>query len=131
MDELRQRLERVLSDQTQSTSNSQHTVHSSAVNKGTLRRPILLASPKLTASDCLNAQSVEHSYAMKPSTKSTVLIGSTPLPRKQLQSIGTQSYRTIGPFVRQHQSQQMSKSFILSSKRDGNQIDRYESISSI
>ncbi|CAF4635760.1 unnamed protein product, partial [Rotaria magnacalcarata] len=49
--------------------------------------------------------------------KPPITTGSTPLPRKQTQLFASLSYRTMNTNTRQHQ-QQMSKSFIISSKRE-------------
>lgn len=79
MDELRQRLERVLSDSPEENQSNS--------------KPKSIPPPKT--------------------------IGSTPLPRKQIQSFGNLSYRTMNTVNRYPQQQQMSKSFILPSKQEG------------
>lgn len=91
MDELRQRLERVLHDQSQ-------------------EKPTLSRAPPFSPN-------------LPPSTetrriKNPTTIGSTPLPRKQLTTVGNLSYRTINPPNR-YPSSQMSKSFTIPTKREG------------
>ncbi|CAF4063189.1 unnamed protein product [Rotaria sp. Silwood2] len=117
MDELRQRLERVLNDSPQQSSTSYHPIQSSLHTKETIHRPTLIPSPKLKSTNlqCLN--STENLNKTNNQIKPPLTIGSTPLPRKQMQSFGSLSYRTINTTNRHHQ-QQMSKSFIIPSKRE-------------
>ena len=119
MDELRQRLERVLNDAPHQTLTSYHRSHSSSHNpKGIINRSTLIPPPqfKPTNSQCLN--STENLRQKPNEVKASMIIGSTPLPRKQIQSFGNLSYRTMNATNRHRQSQ-MSKSFIVSSKREG------------
>jgi hypothetical protein len=97
MDELRQRLERVLNDPP-------------------LQHPTLIPPPKLKP---INSSYLNSKNQIKP----PMTIGSTPLPRKQIQSFGNLSYRTMNTNNRYPQ-QQMSKSFIVPSKQEGNYFIR-------
>ena len=119
MDELRQRLERVLSDQSTPKATSYLPVPASISNKGTLRRPTLIPPPKLKSTKSQVMNSTENIRRMTPQIKSPLSIGSTPLPRKHLQPMGALSYRTMHPLNHHSQQQMMSKSFILPSKREG------------
>ena len=104
MDELRQRLERVVNDPPSASLPSNSIAH----------RPTLMVSPKLKSS-------LESTDQLRRQ-KATITLGSTPLPRKQFPSIGSHSYRTanFSSSSRQpSQSTPMSKSFIIPSKRDG------------
>jgi len=121
-----------------STSSSLQTQTNHSIppsTKGTIRGPTLITPPKLkstTNSQCLssteNLRTTNHQIP-------PITIGSTPLPRKQLPSFqindrnlsyrttnntntyGHQNHFTSGNY--HHQQQQMSKSFIMPSKRDG------------
>ncbi|CAF4683661.1 unnamed protein product [Rotaria sp. Silwood1] len=120
MDELRQRLERVLNDSPQQSSTSYHPIQSSSHAKEAIHQPTLIPSPKLKSanSQCLNSTeslNKTNNQIISPSTS-----GSTPLPRKQMQSFGSLSYRTINP-INRHSQQPMSKSFIISTKREDRQ----------
>jgi len=94
MDELRQRLERVLNDPPQQNSISRST---------------LIPPPKLKSTN----------NQIKP----PITIGSTPLPRKQIPTFGNLSYRTMNTTNHHPHQQQMSKSFIISSKQEGIQYN--------
>jgi hypothetical protein len=98
MDELRERLERVLNDPP-------------------LHRPTLIPPPKLKPINTSYLNSTENLHT-KNQIKPPMTIGSTPLPRKQIQSFGNLSYRTMNTNNRYPQ-QQMSKSFIVPPKQEG------------
>ena len=107
MDELRQRLERVLND--------------SPPIKEPIHRPTLIPPPKLklTSSSHLNSSENLHKINTNMNQiKPPITVGSTPLPRKQIQSYGNLSYRTMNTTNRYPQSQ-MSKSFIIPMKSEG------------
>jgi hypothetical protein len=112
MDELRERLERVLND----PPPQYHPIQSSLPIKGAIRGPTLISPSKLTStnSQCLNSRENFNKQLKAPLT-----MGSTPLPRKQIQSFGNLSYRTINTSTRHHEQQQMSKSFMIPTKREG------------
>jgi hypothetical protein len=99
MDELRQRLERVLNDPP-------------------IHRPTLIPPPKLKPIN--NCSYLNTKNQIKP----PMTIGSTPLPRKQIQSFENLSYRTMNTNNR-YPPQQMSKSFIVPSKQEGISFDQY------
>jgi hypothetical protein len=101
MDELRQRLERVLNDPPQQNSTSYQPIQIKETNS----RPTLIPPPKLKST---NSQ-------LKP----PIAIGSTPLPRKQIPTFGNLSYRTMNTTNHHPHQQQMSKSFIIPSKQEG------------
>lgn len=117
MDELRQRLERVVND----------PPSASLQNNTLARRPTLMVSPKLKSS----LESTDHLRRQK----TTITLGSTPLPRKQFPSIGSHSYRTANfasSSSRQpSQSTAMSKSFIIPTKRAGEIEDDVHFISQL
>ena len=108
MDELRQRLERVLNDPLPPMKES-------------MSRPATLISPppppkfKPIKSSTDNLHQLKMNSSMKSPTMS---IGSTPLPRKQMDNSSHFSYRTINRHSSQQQ-QSMSKSFIIPSKQEG------------
>lgn len=124
MDELRQRLERVLNDQPVLNSAPYSPIPPLIPTpKSNLRRPILTASPKLKPAAPPSTHSPDPTGAVKTQIRPGVTLGSTPLPRKQLATVGSQSYRTINasnhsPYL--CPSPQMSKSFIIPSKRGDN-----------
>ncbi|CAF1006284.1 unnamed protein product [Adineta steineri] len=124
MDELRERLERVLNDTPQQCSSP---IHSSLQMKEPTRRPTLLpAVPKLKS---INSQDLKPSEALNKinnQLKSSLTIGSTPLPRKQIKPSGTLSYRTMDTVNHYHHQQSMSKSFSIPTKRE-----EYRSVSSL
>jgi hypothetical protein len=105
MDELRERLERVVNDPPQ----QYHSIQSSIQPKEIHHRSRLIPPPKIKST---NLQKIDNQ--LKP----PITIGSTPLPRKQIQTFGNLSYRTMNTPNRYHQ-QQMSKSFIIPSKLEG------------
>lgn len=98
MDELRERLERVL-------------------NEPPIHRPTLIPPPKLKPVNSSYLNSTEN-LQTKKQIKPPMTIGSTPLPRKQIQTFGNLSYRTMNTNNRYPQ-QQMSKSFIVPTKQEG------------
>ena len=119
MDELRQRLERVLNDPPPPPSIMSNY---SPSTKGMIRRPMLISSPKLKPVPSSSLHPMDQTRSIKP----TISLGSTPLPRKQMQNLGSQSYRTINSSSRPTflpPTSQMSKSFIIPSKRDGNSLN--------
>ena len=103
-----------------------------------LRGPALVVPPKFKptpVSSCLS--STENLRSNPPAVSSPITIGSTPLPRKQLQPFQvpdrTLSYRTpsssSSTYGYQHHfsnshphQQQMSKSFIMPTKREGRSL---------
>ncbi len=111
MDELRQRLERVLNDSPQQSSISSPPIPI----KEPIHRPTLIPPPKLKLTNSFHLNSTENLHQIKP----PITIGSTPLPRKQIQSFANLSYRTMNTPHRHSQQQQMSKSFIIPSKHEG------------
>ncbi|CAF3675250.1 unnamed protein product [Rotaria socialis] len=117
MDELRQRLERVLNDTSQPCSTSCNSIQPVSNTKETVHRPTLMPPPKLKQINSQRLTSTENFHKINNQIKPPITIGSTPLPRKQIQLFGNLSYRTMNTNTRQHQ-QQMSKSFIVSSKRE-------------
>ncbi|CAF0763768.1 unnamed protein product [Rotaria sordida] len=135
-----------------SSSLQTQTNHSiSSSTKGTIRGPTLITPPKLKSNintHCLssteNLRTTNTNNTNYPTT-STITVGSTPLPRKQLPSLqisdrnlsyrttnnantyGYQYHFTNGNYHHHHQQQQqqqqqqlqqMSKSFIMPTKRD-------------
>ena len=108
------------------------------IAKGTIRGPTLITPPRLkstTNPQCLssteNLRTTNHHH-QQPAPPAAISVGSTPLPRKQLPSFQMTdrnlSYRTTNstnPYGHQYHysngnnHQQMSKSFIMPSKRDG------------
>ena len=106
MDELRQQLERVLNDPLPITKES------------TMIPPQKLKSSYVNSTENLHQMKKHHGI------KSSMTIGSTPLPRKQMENYGNFSYRTINPLTRRP-SQQMSQSFIISSKEQGIHLKNY------
>jgi hypothetical protein len=118
-----------------STSSSLPTNHFiPPIPKGTIRGPTLITPPKLkstTNSQCLS--STENLRTITNHSTPPMTVGSTPLPRKQLPSLHITdrnlSYRTTNNNTYGYQyhftngntpqQQQMSKSFIMPSKRDG------------
>jgi hypothetical protein len=118
MDELRQRLERVLNDSPQQFSRP---IQSSLRLKEPTRRPTLIPPPlklKPTNSPCLS--STENLNKLNNQIKPPMTVGSTPLPRKQIKPYGNLSYRTMNTTNHHEQQQQpMSKSFIIPTKREG------------
>lgn len=162
MDELRQRLERVLNDPTSNASNSSSlperqptlaisksfrlpppqtssqltnssNLRSSLVSRvptkpSNLRGPTLIVPPKVkpttSISPCLN--STENLRLNNEPAQNPTMIGSTPLPRKQFQPTERNlSYRSshqtysLNSSATPQPQQQMSKSFIIPTKRDG------------
>ncbi|CAF1090399.1 unnamed protein product [Rotaria sordida] len=117
MDELRQRLERVLNDSPQQSSTLYNSIQSSLHTKETIHRPTFIPSPKLKTTNSQRLNSTENLNKINNQIKPPLTIGSTPLPRKQMQSFGSLSYRTVNTANR-HPQQQMSKSFIIPSKRE-------------
>jgi hypothetical protein len=116
MDELRQRLERVLNDSPQQFSRP---IQSSLRLKEPSRRPTLIPPPlKLKPTNSPYLNSTEN---LNNQIKPPITVGSTPLPRKQLKSYGNLSYRTMNTTNHHEQQQQqpMSKSFIIPTKREG------------
>ncbi|CAM4783735.1 unnamed protein product [Rotaria magnacalcarata] len=118
MDELRQRLERVLNDTPQPSSTSHNSIQSASNTRETVHRPALIPPPKLKQMNSQCLTSTENLHKINNPIKPPITTGSTPLPRKQTQLFASLSYRTMNTNTRQHQ-QQMSKSFIISSKREG------------
>ena len=124
MDELRQRLERVLNESsaqnppsTQSSSSSLTQVKQQPIS----RRPTLIPPPtKLKPTNIQSLDPIEPSKSKKVNQiKSPVITASTPLPRKQIKAYGNLSYRTIDTINYQQQQPPMSKSFSISTKREG------------
>ncbi len=106
MEELRQRLERVLNDPPQKSLTSSNSIQI----KEPSSRSTLIPPSKL--------KSTENLCQINSQIKPPITIGSTPLPRKQIQSFGNLSYRTMNTTDR-HSQQQMSKSFMIPSKQEG------------
>ena len=102
MDELRQRLERVLEDPA-TPMNQPKESHS---------RPTLIPPMKI--------KSINSPFWKSNEKSQQTSVGSTPLPRKQIQVAGSLSYRTLSTINRHPQQQQMSQSFIVPSKRELN-----------
>jgi len=114
------------------------------LTKGSIRGPTLITPPKLkstTNSQCLSStENLRSAHQTIPA----ITIGSTPLPRKQLPSISVAdrnlSYRspstTTNPYGHQYHftngnhHQQMSKSFIMPSKRDDHRSNSSLSVAS-
>jgi hypothetical protein len=128
-------LSRVPLKSTSSSLSSTQTNHSiPSLIKGTSRGPTLITPPRLkptTHTQCLSStENLRTTNNTNPIPAITV--GSTPLPRKQLPSIQIPnrnlSYRTTNNsttsgyqshYTNGNYQQQMSKSFIMPSKRDG------------
>jgi hypothetical protein len=114
-----------------SQTQASHPIPSST--KAVIRGPTLITPPKLkspTMPQCLssteNLRTANHNHHYHQTPPMTV--GSTPLPRKQLQPFHIPdrnlSYRTPNTYGHQYQftngnHHQMSKSFIMPSKREG------------
>ncbi|UJR16158.1 hypothetical protein I4U23_003068 [Adineta vaga] len=118
MDELRQRLERVLNESSPQNSSS---IQSPSQIKEPVRRATLIpAPPKLKPTNIQCLDSVEPFNKKVNQIKSPTITASTPLPRKQIKAYGNLSYRTIDAinYQRHQQQQPMSKSFIIPTKRE-------------
>lgn len=113
MDELRQQLERVLSNPL-------------PITKELTPRPVTMIPPPPPKFKSSYVNSTENLHLMKKphGIKSSMTIGSTPLPRKQMESYGNFSYRTINPLTRRP-SQSMNRSFIIPSKEQGIHLKNY------
>jgi hypothetical protein len=126
-----------LKSTTSSSLHSQTNHLIPPITKGIIRGPTLITPPKLkstTNSQCLSStENLRTTNHQPPPPPPTITIGSTPLPRKQLPSFPITdrnlSYRTTNStntYGHQYHfsngnnnHQQMSKSFIMPSKRDG------------